>query len=75
MPYNNNTLHIQSLLTVVPPVNDVCSTGVGAGAGVGAGEHGWATAGCLLAEDEPFMNCYNNISIIFRIIKKTFRQL
>jgi len=33
---NNNTLHIQSLLTVVPPINDVCFTGAGACAGVGA---------------------------------------
>ena len=70
MPYNN-TLHILSLLPIVTPVNDVCSTGTGAG--FGAGGHGWGTAGCLLGEDEPFVNCYNNISIIFRIIKKTFR--
>ena len=39
---NNNTLHIQTRLTVAPPVTGCCSAGSGAGVGAGTGAGTWA---------------------------------
>jgi len=74
MPDNNNNksiihLHVETRLTVAPPVTGCCSPGAGAGAwagawagtGVGDGEDGWHKSGCLFAAEGPSMNCYNNI--------------
>ena len=62
---------------MAPSVTGCCSPKFGAKAGTGAragAGNGWRTAGRLLAGVGLTINCYNNISIIFIIIKKSRKR-